>query len=241
MRSAVAATREAMAERIKVLSAGAVKPALVKVIDAFRCQTGCDAMVAFATAPEIRKRLSSGESADIVIAPPNLLDDLCENGKIDAVGHAVIGRIGVGVLVRSGAPLPKIATVDEFKQSLLNASSVVYNQASTGTYIESLFERLEIRERLKDKTTRYPDFAAVRDHISKGTDSEIGLGATTVIIESTSKGVTFVGPLPAEIQNYTAYAAAVVELSSAKETARELVHYLASPAAKNLFKESGIE
>jgi molybdate transport system substrate-binding protein len=104
-----------------------------------------------------------------------------------------------------------------------------------------LFERLEIRERLKDKTTRYPDFAAVRDHISKGTDSEIGLGATTVIIESTSKGVTFVGPLPAEIQNYTAYAAAVVELSSAKETARELVHYLASPAAKNLFKESGIE
>ena len=44
----------------------------------------------------------------------------------------MVGRIGVGVMVREGAPLPKIATVDELRQSLLEADSVVYNHASTG-------------------------------------------------------------------------------------------------------------
>lgn len=225
---------------IKILSAGAVQPGLVKVIEAFRSETGCDVNVAFATAPSIRKRIADGETVDVLLAPPAVLDELVTAGK--AVDDRVtVGRIGVGVMVRAGAPLPKIATVDEFKQSLLGAESVVYNRASSGTYIDALFDRLGIREQLKTKSTRYPDFAAVRGHISKGTESEIGLGATTVIVESTSRGVAFVGPLPAEIQNYTTYAAAVVELSSAKETARELVRYLASPAAKNLFKEAGIE
>lgn len=85
---------------------------------------------------------------------------------------------------------------------------MVYNQASTGIYLEKLFDRLGIGEQVKAKTTRYPDAAAVLGHISKGKTNEIGLGATTVIFEAESKGLKFVGPLPAEIQNYTTYAAA---------------------------------
>jgi molybdate transport system substrate-binding protein len=137
--------------------------------------------------------------------------------------------------------MPKIATVDEFKQSLLSAESVVYNQASTGLYLENLFERLGISEQLKAKTTRYADFAAVRDHVSNGTDNEIGLGATTVIVESASKGLKFVGPLPAEIQSYTSYAATVTTGSDTKELADSLLRYLASPNAKQIFKAAGID
>ena len=59
-------------------------------------------------------------------------------------------------------------TIDGFKQSLLGAESVVYNQASTGTYLETLFESLGIGASIRDKATRYPDFAAVLDHVSKG-------------------------------------------------------------------------
>ena len=46
-----------MQEEIVVLSAGAVQPGLVKVIDAFRHETGDEVKVTFATAPTIRKRL----------------------------------------------------------------------------------------------------------------------------------------------------------------------------------------
>jgi len=226
---------------INLLSAGAVQPGLVKVVDAFRRQTGDDVKITFATAPAIRKRLNNGEMFDLMIAPVNLLDELSTQGNAKGADRNTVGRIGVGVAVRDGVPLPKIATVDEFKQSLLDAESIVYNQASTGSYLESLFERLGISAQLKAKTSRYADFAAVRDHIRKGRGNEIGLGATTVIIESASKGLKFVGPLPAEIQNYTTYAAIVMADSPVRETAATLFRYLSSLNAKAIFTSAGIE
>ena len=66
----------------------------------------------------------------------------------------------------------------------MNSQSIVYNQASTGLYIDSLFKRLGIAAEMEAKIDRYADFAAVRDRIGKGQGSEIGFGATTVIIES---------------------------------------------------------
>ena len=226
---------------INLLSAGAVQPGLVKVVDAFRRQTGDDVKITFATAPAIRKRLNSGEMFDLMIAPVDLLDELPTQGNAKGADRNTVGRIGVGVAVRDGVPLPKIATVDEFKQSLLDAESIVYNQASTGSYLESLFERLGISAQLKAKTSRYADFAAVRDHIRKGRGNEIGLGATTVIIESATKGLKFVGPLPAEIQNYTTYAAIVMADSPVRETATTLFRYLSSLNAKAIFTSAGIE
>jgi molybdate transport system substrate-binding protein len=226
---------------INLLSAGAVQPGLVKVVDAFRRQTGDDVKITFATAPAIRKRLNNGEMFDLMIAPVDLLDELSTQGNAKGADRNTVGRIGVGVTVRDGAPLPKIATVDEFKQSLLDAESIVYNQASTGSYLENLFERLGISAQLKAKTSRYADFAAVRDHIRKGRGNEIGLGATTVIIESASKGLKFVGPLPAEIQNYTTYAAIVMADSPVRETAATLFRHLSSLNAKAIFTLAGIE
>jgi molybdate transport system substrate-binding protein len=226
---------------INLLSAGAVQPGLVKVIDAFRRQTGDDVKITFATAPAIRQRLNNGEMFDLIIAPVNLLDELSTQGNAKSADRSTVGRIGVGVAVRDGAPLPNIATVDEFKQSLLDAESIVYNQASTGSYLESLFERLGISAQLKAKTTRYADFAAVRDHISKGRGNEIGLGATTVIIESASKGLKLAGPLPAEIQNYTTYAAIVMADSPVRDAAATLFRYLSSLNAKAIFTSAGIE
>jgi molybdate transport system substrate-binding protein len=230
-----------MTVETRVLSAGAVKPALVNVVQAFRRETGDEVKIDFATAPEIRKRLEERQEWDVVIAPAELLDDLAGARGIDAAGRATVGRIGIGVMVRSGAPAPAIASVAEFKETLLNAEALFYNRASTGLYLESLFERLGIADQLREKTTRYPDAAPVLERISKASDGEIGFGATTVIVESERKGLSFVGPLPAEIQNYTLYAATVMRDASAQSAARRFLRYLSSPEAKRIFAAAGIE
>jgi molybdate transport system substrate-binding protein len=162
---------------------------------------------------------------------------LAAAGKV--ADRVTVGRIGVGVMIRDGGPLPKIDTVDELKQSLTGAESVVYNQASTGIYLEGLFERLGIGEEVKKKTTRYPDAAAVLDHISKGKGREIGFGAITVIIEGGKKGLKLAGPLPPDVQNYTTYAATTFD--GAGEAAREFLRYLTTPAAKTVFAAAGID
>jgi molybdate transport system substrate-binding protein len=169
---------------------------MVQVIDSFRRETGHDVKATFATAPTILKRIGDGKIADVVIAPPVVLDEWVKAGKAASADRVIVGRTGVGVMVQNSAGSPNIGTVDEFKRSLLSVESIVYNQASTGFYLETLFDRLGIAEALKSKTTRYPDAAAVLDHISKGRGQEIGLGAITVIIEGKDKGLKFVGPLP---------------------------------------------
>jgi len=228
-----------MAE-INILSAGAVAPGLRKISAAFQRETTQHVNLTFATAPVIVERLRDSASIDIVIAPRAVLDDLARSGKISNLGRVLLGRIGAGVMVRVGVPQPPIHTVEKLKESLLDAASVVFNRASTGTYLENLFRRLGIDAELERKSVRYPDFAAVLDHISRGGNAEIGFGATTVIVENAQRGVAFVGALPAEIQNYTAYEAAVVQNGAANTAALQFRDYLESPPARSALAQSGM-
>jgi molybdate transport system substrate-binding protein len=225
---------------IKILSAGAIAPALKTIVERFHRDSGHSVTVTFATAPAIVNRLGAGETADIVIAPPSVLDELTTAGNSSTADRITVGRIGVGVMVREGAPPPNISTVDKFKHSVLDTESLVYNQASTGIYLERLFDRLGIGARVLTKSTRYADFAAVLDHVSKGKGREIGFGAATVIVENTDRGVKFVGALPAEIQNYTSYVAAMLPHRAGQQPAREFLRYLASPRARSLLAAAGI-
>jgi molybdate transport system substrate-binding protein len=57
----------------------------------------------------------------------------------------------------------------------------------------------------------------------------------------TDKGLRFVGPLPAEVQNYTEYVAVALAGSSNREGGRKLLDYIGSPGAKRIFSAKGIE
>jgi molybdate transport system substrate-binding protein len=227
-----------MAEGVKILSAGAVKPALNKIIDAFRRDHQVHAEATFATAPAIVQRIGAGEQVSVLIAPSAVLEELTKTGKCAAEETAPIGRIGVGVLVRAGSPLPRIATIEDLKQSLLGAESIIYNRASTGAYLEKLFDSLGIAAALARKSLRYDDFSGVLDHIRRGGDKEIGFGATTVIVENLNRGIQFAGALPAEIQNYTCYIGAAL---SREESGARFIRYLASPAVRAIFRDAGID
>lgn len=92
---------------INVLSAGAVAPGIMKVIDAFQRETGHHVKVTFATAPTILKRIGGAEPLDAVVGPPDVLDKWVKAGKANPTHCVIVGRIGVGVMVRDGAPLPE--------------------------------------------------------------------------------------------------------------------------------------
>src|SRR3954469_2913510 len=233
-----AAAVAAEAAEIKVISGGAIEPGLEAVAHSFERQSGHHVSLTFNTAPQIRKRVTDGERFDVVIAPPAVLDELAKAGKASAEGHVPAGRVGVGVTVRHGAPAPAIDSVDALKEALLRADSVVYNQASSGLYLEKLFDKMGIGEQLKPKTVRYANGAQVLEHVIKGKGNEIGFGAMTEIKLFEPKGLKLVGPLPAEVQNYTSYSAA---MTGSSEAAREFLRYLATPAAKSGFAAKGVE
>src|SRR2546430_14959698 len=239
MMPALSAT--SFAAEVRILSAGAVETGLQAFARVVKRETGHDIKTQFNTTPQIAQRIAAGEAFDIVIAPPDAIAKAAKDGKVVAETQVPVGRVGGGVVVRNGASAPDISSVDALKRSLLAADSVVYNTASSGIYLEKLFEKMGILEQIKAKTTRYPGGAAVMDHVSKGKGNEIGFGAITEIKAYEPKGVKLVGPLPADVQNYTSYEAAMMTGAASPEAAKAVLNQMRTAAGKAAFAAGGME
>ncbi len=232
----------AKATELKILSAGAVEPGLHAAVALFEKSSGYDVTIQFNTAPQIAKRLAGNYVADVLIAPPGALDGYAKDGKVAGDFRVPIGRVGAGLTVRNGAPVPDVSTVDALKAAVLKADSLVYNTASTGLYLERMFDRIGVGAQIKAKTTRHPNGDAVMEHVIKGKGVEIGFGAITEIRMYEAKGeLKYVGPLPAEVQNYTSYAATLMTSAPQPAAAHVFLKFLATPEAKRAFVSAGIE
>ena len=228
------------AAEITVLSAGAVEPGLRAAAAAFEKQTGHVVKISFANAPQVRARVAGGEMCDVVIVPPAILDELAQAGKVEKE-RVTLGRVGMGVAVRAGAPTPDISTEESLKRSVLAADTVLFTRGSSGVYFESLLKKMGVYEQVEGRITRYDDGASVFERVLKGKGNEVSFGQMTEIRLHRDEGLRLVGPLPAPVQNYTTYAGAAMMARSNAETARAFVRHLASPAGKALFAAAGIE
>ena len=229
-----------MAAEIKVLSAGAVEPGIRAAAAAYTKHSGNEVKITFNTAPEIRKRVAGGDTFDVVIAPPAALDEFSSAGKV-AAERVDLGRVGMGVAVRPAAESPDISSAEALKRAVLGADSIVFNRASSGIYLENLFKKMGLYDQILPKTTRYPDAGAVMEHVLKGKGKELGFGPIPEIQIHRDKGLKLVGPLPADIQNYTSYSAAPVTTAANAELARAFVRYLGGAESKALFVAAGVD
>ena len=228
-----------LAAEITVLSGGAVEPGLNAAAAAFEKSTGHKVKVTYNTTPQIRKRVAGGETFDVVIVPPAAVKEFTADGKVDP-GGANIGSVGMGVVIRPGAPVPDISSADAIRKTVLEAESVVFNTASSGIYFEDLLKKMGIFDTIQPKTARYATGAEVMVHIAKGKGKEVGFGPITEILQYKEKGARLVGPLPAEIQNLTAYTAVPMTAGTQKALAQEFVKFVGG-AGKPLFVAAGVE
>jgi molybdate transport system substrate-binding protein len=228
------------AAEITVMSGGAIEPGLRAAAAAFEKQSGHKVAITFQTTPQMRKRVAAGDTFDVIIAPPAAVKDFAAAGKVDA-GGVDVGRVGSGVAIRPGAPVPAIATVDDIKKIVLEAESIVFNTATTGLYFENLLKKWGIYEQVQGKAVRYTTGAEVMKHALKGKGREVAFGPITEILLEKQHGLVLVGPFPPEIQNYTSYIASPMSAGSQKAVAQEFVKFLGGPAGKPLFVAAGIE
>ena len=228
------------AAEITVLSGGAIEPGLKAAAAAFEKQTGHKVNITFNTTPQMTKRVAAGDTFDVIIAPPAAVKQFAEAGKVDA-GGVDVGRVGSGVAIRPGAPVPVIATGEDIKKTVLEAESIVFNTASTGIYFENLLKKWGIYDQVQGKAVRYTTGAEVMKHTLKGKGREVAFGPITEILLEKEHGLILVGPFPEEIQNYTSYIAVPMSAGTKKNVAPALVRFLGGPVGKPLFVAAGIE
>jgi molybdate transport system substrate-binding protein len=145
----------------------------------------------------------------------------------------------MGVMVRTGAPKPDVSTVDAFKKTLVQAKSIAFPPGGqSGMYLVGLIDRLGLTDTLKDKLKPIASGPLTSETVAKG-EAEIGI---TPIGELLSvKGVTLVGPLPAEVQNYIVQVAGISANSAQGAAARDFLKFLAAPEHYPLIIEKGME
>ena len=224
---------------LKVISAGAVKRGVTRVAAAFENDSGHKVEIEFTPVPEVRRRMAAGETADLVVASPGVLDQLAALGRIDAASRGFLGRSRVGVVIHADAPQPSLADTAAVKALLLGASHVVRNEGSSGVYAEKLFGKLGLAAagaNIVVVKTGSDIMRYVADHPSRA----VGLAQISELMVMIDKGckVRLAAPLPDEIQNMTHYDAAAI--TGAPAAAAELARRLVSAEAKKIFAETGI-
>jgi molybdate transport system substrate-binding protein len=228
---------------LRILSAGAVKRGVSRIAADFERATGTRVAVQFATAPEVRKRMAAGEGADVVVAPPAVMDDIAQQGKLLADTRAFLGRSRMGIVIHADAAAPDVRYTAAFTNLLESATAVVHNRASSGVYAARLLERLGLADKLKSKLVVVDTGGAVMEYVGGHAPGAVGLAQISEVMVLIDKGcaVKLAAPLPDEIQNVTRYDAAATKQASVQEAARALVRALTSDEAKRIFAATGID
>jgi molybdate transport system substrate-binding protein len=233
----------AQAADITIVSSGGFAPALKALAPEFEKATGHTVHSAWGpsmgdTVNAIPKRLSRGESIDVVVMVGSALDDLLAQGKLQADSKVILARSKIAMAVRSGAAKPDISTVEALKKTLLNAKSIAYSDSASGVYLSTvLFPRLGIADQIKGKAKMIPA-DPVGAVVARG-DFEIGFQQRSELAHVT--GVDVVGLIPEEVQEVTLYSAAVVTNAKQAEAGRAFIKFLASPQAAAVINETGLE
>ena len=97
---------------------------------------------------------------------------------------------------------PNIDSPADVREAILKADCVLYNEATSGIYIQKMIKVLGIANQVKNKTERYPSAAALMESVGTGQGNEIGFGQIPAIRRFSGHGVGVVGPLPQETSKY---------------------------------------
>jgi len=227
---------------IKVASSGGFKAALLALVPVFERASGHKVATEWGSslgnAPtSIPSRLRRGDLLDLVILSADSLERLIAEGKIAAGSRVDLARSGIGVAVRAGAPKPDIGSVDAFKRALREARSIAHSSSASGVYLKDLLQRLGLAAALALKI-RQVEGEPVGQVVARG-EAEIGLQQVSELIPVA--GIAYVGPLPAEIQEITVFAAGIPVGAKHPDAARALVGFLTSPAAAAIIRKCGME
>lgn len=228
-----------VAADIKVLSTFGMRQVLNEIAPQFERTTGHKLAIQYGSSAGLKQQIEGGETFDLAIITPPVIDDLTKQGKVAGETRAIIARSGMGVAVRAGAPRPDISSVDAFKRALVNAKSVTYTPGgTTGTHLARVLARLGIAEEMKAKTK--PEQTPERI-VQAVADGEVEFGFTAISTILATPGVAVLGPFPSELQDYIVYTAGVGAGSKETEAAKALVNLLRTDGAASVMKATGLD
>jgi molybdate transport system substrate-binding protein len=193
----------ASAGEVKLFCSIGVREVVVGLGPQFERATAHKLTVTLDVANALKRRIEAGEPFDVAILTSFLTEELVGKGRLASGTSAVIARSGVGIAIRKGAPRLDVSSPGALRQTLLAAKSIAYSkEGASGIYFAGVVERLGIAEETRPKTVLLTTGGRVADLVAKG---EVELGVQLIHVP----GAALLGPLPSELQTFTALTAAL--------------------------------
>ena len=227
---------------INVLTVRAFKPFLLDIARPFLAKTGNTLTITSDSTGGVSARVvRGGEDIDLVVLPASAMDALAAQGKIMIDTVAPVAKSGIGIVVKKGEPAPDISSVDAFKNTMLAVPSFAYLDPESGSvdgvYLARLFDRLGIAAAIQRKAVLVP-FGQTAARVDNG---EAAMALQPINELQTVQGVTLVGPLPKEVQFYTAYAAGIPTAARLPVATKALLAFLRGDTATPALTARGFE
>jgi molybdate transport system substrate-binding protein len=189
----------------------------------------------------IPTRIKRGEPVDAVIMVGASIDELGRQGLVSVSSKVNLARSEIGMVVRAGAAKPDIGSVEAFRRTLLDAKSIAYSDSGSGIYLSTtLFAKLGVAEQVAGKSRKIrgpPSGEPVAAVVARG-EAEIGFQQVSELIHV--PGVSFVGTIPAELQQETFFSGAIATAARQPEAAGALIGFLASREAASAISKAGL-
>jgi molybdate transport system substrate-binding protein len=224
------------AAEIKVIGSPGVREISTRLVPEFEKATGHKVSIVWDGVNNVAKRVSAGETADLVFLPAAEIDQLIKEGKLVAASRVDLAKSGIGVAIRAGAPKIDASSSEGIKKALLAAKTIAYSAGPSGVHMAALIQKWGIADQIK--IAPVPTGMPVGEVVARG-DAEIGFQQVSELLPV--KGIDYLGPLPADIQEVTVFSAAVHKAAGPTEAARALLKFLTAPAAIPVIKKAGME
>lgn len=228
---------------LRILSAGAAQAVVEQIEVAFVRDTGNTVVKDCGAVGAMKKRVVDGEAVDVILLTRALIDELVASGHVVAGSVHDLGRVGTGVAVRAGTPLPEVSNDEALRGNLLAATRIVFPDpavATAGKVIMKMFESLGIADQVRDRLQFFPNGYAAMKWLGQSSGTlEIGMTQVSEILAN--KGVTYVGPFPEKYQMRATYSVALASGAASPDLARDFIGRISSPSFRANLQAAGYD
>jgi molybdate transport system substrate-binding protein len=225
---------------LTVLSLIPLKEAVSDALAKFEKDTGRPVSVHFVNRSQLKAGLHGSEHPDVVMASEEVIAELEKAGQTQKETRSGLGRTGLGVATPQAAAAIDLTSPEAFKQAILQSKSLIYADPSEnagGQQVKTLIEKLELSAAVKAKT----QLGTGNNPVAPVGFGDVAMGVYSINEILLAKGAKLAGPLPAPLQVWIRYDAAMVAGAPNQSEAKQLMAYLLGAQAKQSFASKGFE
>jgi molybdate transport system substrate-binding protein len=222
-----------------VLATGVSATALQALARPFESASGYKIHVSIANAGEVASRIVAGEGADLVMSSSAGVKTLAKQSALVS-NEIVIGKMRLGVAVRSGATMPDLFSAETVKALLLSAGKVAYidpnGGGTSGPFFEKMFASLGVADAVHAKAVLCKDGSEVVRAVASG---RVAIGMTQGSEIIGANGVAFAGYLPNSLNLTTVYSASIATRSKNPKGASAFLEFVTGPIGSDQLRRAG--